>query len=720
MCPPRHPQLEDSGEMRRFKSHIILLFTCLLTLLGSVNLKAADRIIESGSFIINMGVIPQTYNNGLKPYGLIYDLVYNYNIPLTWCINPLKTKDGVDFSHNGVDYRGGPFIIRAEYINPTIAGVIANWQAQGVVGAYMVANDTVPVYGEITFWPLATLDTDNGNIAQAFYDNAGIPGTAYNYDDPDLIDQCDDIFIMPHADPTWATHSNLKTWNATYNGYIWASCHAVSVLESLRNPGNPNDRMNFLTEDGLQCYHAGECDTISEVHAGAATTPYKFDSAYSTSPLLQVIGSIGSATENGSERWYIPTSYGRWRSTTNRAFLTSDGAPPREGVLFAFGRAFGNPNNGFVFYLAGHDQDKGTADAVAAQRAFFNFIMTSAVEKGMNIEASFPAALGPGVSKPVSARVVAGGNGPYTYTWSTSCPNSYFLNPNDSATIFYPDSTIADTTSCILTVTVTDQCGRQVSESKALLLLPVDTFCNNVFRDTFSIANVPEADSFIWTWSPGLSLVGGDPSDTMVILSWFGSPAGFYDVCVQGVNDCGISDISCTSFYVEVCNRPDTAVTDSLVVDEDNSLTADIIANDIDPDFNIDTSSIYILIPPVNGVASVDTNTGILSYTPNANFNGPDSLAYVLCDLGDPIFCDTGWVYITVNPINDQPLAVNDTAVTNEDNAVDIDVSANDSDPIDPAGNIDPTTVAVISGPNNGSTSVNPVTGIVTYTPSSM
>ena len=48
-----------------------------------------------------------------------------------------------------------------------------------------------------------------------------------------------------------------------------------------------------------------------------------------------------------------------------------------------------------------------------------------------------------------------------------------------------------------------------------------------------------------------------------------------------------------------------------------------------------------------------------------------------------------------------------------------IDVVANDDDPNDPLGNIDPTTVDTIpgSGPSNGTVTIDPVTGEITYTP---
>jgi len=69
-------------------------------------------------------------------------------------------------------------------------------------------------------------------------------------------------------------------------------------------------------------------------------------------------------------------------------------------------------------------------------------------------------------------------------------------------------------------------------------------------------------------------------------------------------------------------------------------------------------------------------------------------------------------------PGNTPPVAVNDSANTNEDTAVVIAVLANDTDPDSPANTINPATVAIGgTGPANGTATVNPVTGAVMYTP---
>ena len=56
-------------------------------LLISLNVSAQSETLATGSFIINMGATnPNTIANGLKPYGLIYDLIRNNNVPIKWVI----------------------------------------------------------------------------------------------------------------------------------------------------------------------------------------------------------------------------------------------------------------------------------------------------------------------------------------------------------------------------------------------------------------------------------------------------------------------------------------------------------------------------------------------------------------------------------------------------------------------------------------------------------
>lgn len=77
--------------------------------------------------------------------------------------------------------------------------------------------------------------------------------------------------------------------------------------------------------------------------------------------------------------------------------------------------------------------------------------------------------------------------------------------------------------------------------------------------------------------------------------------------------------------------------------------------------------------------------------------------------------CDNGETYASC-PSDCTPLpnATNDTATTDEDVAVEIDVLANDTTPV---GALDPTSVTVTTPPPHGVTGVNTTSGIITYTP---
>ena len=70
------------------------------------------------------------------------------------------------------------------------------------------------------------------------------------------------------------------------------------------------------------------------------------------------------------------------------------------------------------------------------------------------------------------------------------------------------------------------------------------------------------------------------------------------------------------------------------------------------------------------------------SYTPSSNYNGLDTLIYKVCDNGTPTLCDTATLIITVTPVNDAPVATNDTLrkTTPEDTPITICIPGTDVD----------------------------------------
>ncbi len=127
-----------------------------------------------------MGQAVQTENNALRPFGMIYDLVINSQVPLLWAINPAKAYGGTDFTYNAKNYIGGPFIIPADFVTPAVVTAINLWKSRGVVvdGPTVSPILNVPVYDRITSFPKTVINTTNSNIAGNFYENALIPQAA--------------------------------------------------------------------------------------------------------------------------------------------------------------------------------------------------------------------------------------------------------------------------------------------------------------------------------------------------------------------------------------------------------------------------------------------------------------------------------------------------------------------------------------------------------------
>jgi len=181
---------------------------------------------------------------------------------------------------------------------------------------------------------------------------------------------------------------------------------------------------------------------------------------------------------------------------------------------------------------------------------------------------------------------------------------------------------------------------------------------------------------------------------------------------------CVLCVFSAAAFYLTnlpnssgrlLLNDTPDAVNDYFTINEDVVLNDFVNLNDT---LSTDSTNTWsVVTAPAHGVIILDTN-GHFQYTPDLNYSGADTITYQLCDIdGD---CDTAFIFIVINAVNDLPVAINDTTTTVEDTPVTIDVASNDSD-ID--GNIVVTSVTIPTQPLHGTATVDNLTGIITYTP---
>ncbi|HAS6464025.1 TPA: tandem-95 repeat protein [Vibrio parahaemolyticus] len=121
-------------------------------------------------------------------------------------------------------------------------------------------------------------------------------------------------------------------------------------------------------------------------------------------------------------------------------------------------------------------------------------------------------------------------------------------------------------------------------------------------------------------------------------------------------------------------NDAPNAENDVITTGEDTAVTIDVLVNDSDVEGDV-LSIQSASVPSEQG--SVDIVNGKLVFTPAENFNGDATITYIVTD-GD--LTDEAKVTVTVTPVNDSPVAVDDTVSTQEDTVVTIDVLPNDSD----------------------------------------
>ena len=188
-------------------------------------------------------------------------------------------------------------------------------------------------------------------------------------------------------------------------------------------------------------------------------------------------------------------------------------------------------------------------------------------------------------------------------------------------------------------------------------------------------ANYDGPDTFTYTMSDGH---GGTASATVTVT-------------VTAVNDAPI------------------AIDDTATTAEDTPVTIAVRANDSDVDG--DPLSVSAVGLPPHGSAAINPD-GTITYSPAANYNGPDTFTYTISDGHGGTASAT--VIVTVTAVDDAPAAANDSYSINEDGVLALvapGVLVNDTDADGHA-----LTAVLVSGPAHGTVAFN-ANGSFTYTP---
>ena len=152
-------------------------------------------------------------------------------------------------------------------------------------------------------------------------------------------------------------------------------------------------------------------------------------------------------------------------------------------------------------------------------------------------------------------------------------------------------------------------------------------------------------------------------------------------------------------------NEAPVAGDDGYSVEEDSTVSGNVLSNDNDNDGDPLTTT--LVSGPAHGNLAFNED-GSFSYTPEPNFNGEDGFSYIAAD--GSVTSSVASVTISINSVNDVPVAIDDSVITDENGQLMIDVLANDTDVEG-----DALTAWVDSGPTHGSVVAD--SGSLTYTP---
>jgi len=146
------------------------------------------------------------------------------------------------------------------------------------------------------------------------------------------------------------------------------------------------------------------------------------------------------------------------------------------------------------------------------------------------------------------------------------------------------------------------------------------------------------------------------------------------DVSINGGNTAfSINEVTADILINSVNDIP-VAFEENITVNEDESKTGNLIANDID----FDALNYIIVERSKKGKVDIDNITGSYVYTPYENANGSDSFSFKVNDGTEDSNIAT--VSISISPVNDLPVANNGNLRTNEDEAIYGQLLASDID----------------------------------------
>ncbi|GAB0058685.1 hypothetical protein SIID45300_03039 [Candidatus Magnetaquicoccaceae bacterium FCR-1] len=178
-----------------------------------------------------------------------------------------------------------------------------------------------------------------------------------------------------------------------------------------------------------------------------------------------------------------------------------------------------------------------------------------------------------------------------------------------------------------------------------------------VANGTKGTAVVTNAATGAYTYTPKADVNGSDSFTFKVNDGKLDSNPATITVTIQAINDAPV------------------AQNGTLATNEDTAATGTLLTTDVDGD----ALTYSIVANGTKGTATItNATTGAYSYTPMADANGTDSFTFKIND--GKLDSNTATISVTINPVNDVPVAQDMTITTHEDTTTTGDLLASDVD----------------------------------------
>jgi VCBS repeat-containing protein len=302
----------------------------------------------------------------------------------------------------------------------------------------------------------------------------------------------------------------------------------------------------------------------------------------------------------------------------------------------------------------------------------------------------------PGTFNGVYGTLVMNANGTYTYTpYASTQSLAQGQNVQDTFTYTVSDGSLSDTGTLTINIAGVNDApvaNPDVASTGENSSVSINVLANDTDVDNGAVLTVIAASAPI-----------GQGSASVVANQVVFNPGTAFDYLDTGetanvivsytiTDEFGATSSSTVTVTVNGANDAPVANDDTASTTEDASVSGNVLANDTDVDVEPLTVANPGTYVGAYGTLTLAAN-GSYTYTPNAAAQGLDTgetaqdvFTYTA---SDGTASDTATLTVTVNGLNDAPVANDDTASTTEDASVSGNVLANDTD-VD----VEPLTVA--------------------------